>query len=103
MKKIKSFIDDKFNYLVIIILLLIFFKSCSISSNITMLRKEIKKSNSRIDSIPNRNELKIEGLRNEKRMIQSTDRKILDVNRENQIEEEISELEGKKKIKIQKN
>jgi hypothetical protein len=37
--------------------------------------------------------LKIEGLKSEKRMIQSTDRKILDVNRQTQIDEEINKLE----------
>jgi hypothetical protein len=92
MKNIKSFIDDKFNYLVLLLLLLIFLKSCSISSNIAFLRKEIKKTNLRIDSIPNKKDLKIEGLKNEKRMIQSTDRRILDVNRQNEIEEELKIL-----------
>ena len=92
MKNIKSFIDDKFNYLVLLVLLLIFLKSCSISSNVELLRKEIKKTNSRIDSIPNKRDLKIEGLKNEKRMIQSTDRRILDVDRQNEIEKELKIL-----------
>jgi hypothetical protein len=38
-------------------------------------------------------EIKIEGLKSEKRMIQSTDRKILDVNRQSEIDKEISNLE----------
>ena len=38
-------------------------------------------------------EIKLEGLRVEKRMIQSTDRKILDVNRQKEIDKEISKLE----------
>jgi hypothetical protein len=37
--------------------------------------------------------LKVEGLKAEKRMIQATDRKILDVNRQTQIDEEIKKLE----------
>ncbi len=37
----------------------------------------------------------IEGLKAEKRMIQATDRKILDVQRQTQIEEEIKVLESK--------
>jgi hypothetical protein len=41
--------------------------------------------------------LQIEGLKSEKRMIQSTDRKILDVNRQTQIDNEISSLEAKMK------
>ena len=40
--------------------------------------------------------LKIEGLKVEKRMIQSTDRKILDVNRQSEIDKEIQNLENKK-------
>ena len=37
-------------------------------------------------------ELKIMGLESEKRMIQATDRKLLDVQRQTQIEEEIKKL-----------
>ena len=38
--------------------------------------------------------LRIEGLKSEKRMIQATDRKILDVNRQTEIDNEISKLEN---------
>ena len=37
-------------------------------------------------------EIKIEGLKSEKRMIQSTDRKIFDVNRQTEIDKEIQSL-----------
>ena len=40
-------------------------------------------------------ELKIMGLESEKRMIQATDRKLLDVQRQTQIEEEIKKLNSK--------
>jgi hypothetical protein len=40
-----------------------------------------------------RKEMKIEGLKSEKRMIQATDRKMLDVQRQTQIESEINKLE----------
>jgi hypothetical protein len=40
-------------------------------------------------------ELKIMGLESEKRMIQATDRKLLDVQRQTQIEEEIKSLKTK--------
>ena len=40
--------------------------------------------------------LKIEGLKSEKRMIQATDRKILDVQRQNEIEKEINKIENEK-------
>ena len=39
--------------------------------------------------------LRIEGLKSEKRMIQATDRKLLDVQRQTQIEEEIKKLNSK--------
>jgi len=45
-----------------------------------------------IDKLPNNNDLKIEGLRNELRMIQATDRRMLDVRRQTEIEEEIKKL-----------
>ena len=38
-------------------------------------------------------QIKIEGLKSEKRMIQSTDRKIMDVNRQTEIDKEISQLD----------
>jgi hypothetical protein len=38
------------------------------------------------------NDIKIEGLKSEKRMIQSTDRKILDVQRQTEIDKELSKL-----------
>jgi len=37
--------------------------------------------------------IKVEGLKSEKRMIQSTDRKLLDVNRQSEIDKEIQKLE----------
>jgi hypothetical protein len=40
--------------------------------------------------------VEIEGLKAEKRMIQSTDRKIMDVNRQSQIDLEIKKLENSK-------
>ena len=40
-------------------------------------------------------ELKIMGLESEKRMIQATDRKLLDVQRQTEIEQEIDKLQGK--------
>ena len=46
-----------------------------------------------INKLPTKVDLEIEGLKSEKRMIQATDRKIFDVNRQNQIEQEIKKLE----------
>ncbi len=94
----KKFIEEKFTIIVLVIALLGFFKSCGDSREISKIRKELKDLN---DSTYNKKELdiklQIEGLKSEKRMIQSTDRKILDVNRQTQIDQEITVLEGKLK------
>ena len=94
----KKFVEEKFTIIVLVLALLGFFKSCGDSREITKIRKEITELK---DSTYSKNELdlriKIEGLKAEKRMIQSTDRKILDVTRQTQIDSEISALEGKLK------
>lgn len=94
----KKFIQDNFTTIVLVVLLLSFFKSCSDSREISKIKKEISIIK---DSCYNKKELdvrlQIEGLKSEKRMIQATDRKILDVNRQNQIESEIKVLEEKLK------
>jgi hypothetical protein len=94
----KKFVEEKFTIIVLVLALLGFFKSCGDSREITKIRKEITELK---DSTYSKNELdlriKIEGLKAEKRMIQSTDRKILDVTRQTQIDSEINTLEGKLK------
>ena len=59
------------------------------------LNKEIKSVNQSVDSLSTtlKKEIKIEGLKSEKRMIQATDRKMMDVNRQTEIDKEISELQ----------
>jgi hypothetical protein len=53
----------------------------SLRTEVVILKQELLK------------EIKIEGLKAEKRMIQSTDRKILDVNRQAEIDKELQQLE----------
>jgi hypothetical protein len=88
-----KFLNEHGTKIIILILVLIYFKSCSNGSNIKALKKEVVKIESKIDSLPTSRDIRIEGLKVEKRMIQSTDRKILDVNRQSEIEKEI---EGQK-------
>ncbi len=52
----------------------------SLKTEIKVLKQELQK------------EIKVEGLKVEKRMIQSTDRKILDVNRQAEIDKELQQL-----------
>ena len=85
-----------------LLIIFVFFKTCGTNGNInkvgnkTVENKEyISLTNKKIDSLALKlkKEIQIEGLKSEKRMIQSTDRKILDVNRQTEIDKEISELE----------
>ena len=79
-----------------VIALLGLLKSCGDGKEIAKMRKEIEAIK---DSTYTKNELNIElkimGLESEKRMIQATDRKLLDVQRQTQIEEEIKKLTSK--------
>ena len=83
------------------LLAVIFIRQCGANRDIDKLAKQSKIQTSILDSISSKEELRIlleiEGLKSEKRMIQSTDRRILDVNRQTEIDEEIKKLEKSKK------
>ena len=91
----KDFIKNNFTIIVLIIALLTLFKSCGDSRELSKMRKEIETIK---DSTYTKTELDVElkvmGLESEKRMIQATDRKLLDVQRQTQIEEEIKKLKS---------
>jgi 5-methylcytosine-specific restriction endonuclease McrBC GTP-binding regulatory subunit McrB len=79
-----------------VIALLGLFKSCGDSRELSKMRKEIQSiKDSTYTKTELNKELKIMGLESEKRMIQATDRKLLDVQRQSQIEEEIKILKSK--------
>lgn len=89
----KKFIENNFTIIVLVISLLVFFKGCADSRKLSKMSTDIQLIK---DSTYTKNELnkelKIMGLEAEKRMIQATDRKLLDVQRQTQIEEEIKRL-----------
>jgi len=93
----KKFIQNNFTVIVLVIAVLYLFKSCGDSRELSNIKKEIKAIK---DSTYTKTELgiqlKISGLEAEKRMIQATDRKMLDVQRQSQIDEEIKQLKGGK-------
>jgi len=93
----KKFIQTNFTVIVLVIAVLSLFKSCGDSRELSNIKKEI---NAIKDSTYTKTELgiqlKISGLESEKRMIQSTDRKMLDVQRQTQIDVEIKQLKGGK-------
>ena len=90
----KQFVEKNFTIIVLVIALLTFFKGCSDSREITKIKNEIKQIK---DSTYSKTELnivlQIEGLKSEKRMIQATDRKMLDVQRQTEIDNSISTLQ----------
>jgi hypothetical protein len=95
MKKLNTFITNHYPKIVICLIILIFFNTCGNPTK--SLNKKIDTLSQKIDSLESititRKELKIEGLKSEKRMIQSTDRKLLDVTRQSVIDNEIDSLE----------
>lgn len=98
----KKFIEKNFIIIVLIITVLSFLKGCNDSRKIVDLQKEVISLDHYIkDSTYNKQQLfliiEIEGLKSEKRMIQATDRKILDVQRQTEIDNEIKVKEEKLK------
>ena len=99
-----KFIDQHFTKIIIIILFIAFIQTCTISRKSSSLEKQSKITNARLDSIQTiifsktdiSKLIEIEGLKSEKRMIQATDRKIFDVNRQAEIDKEIKKLEANK-------
>jgi hypothetical protein len=73
-----------------------YFKSCGVDSELTKVKKELQASQQILKTLPTSKQLQIEGLKSEKRMIQATDRKLLDVQRQTQIEDEIKKIEETK-------
>jgi hypothetical protein len=92
----KNFIQKNFTIIVLVIALLGLFKSCGDGRELAKMRKEIESiKDSTYTKTELDKELKITGLESEKIMIQATDRKLLDVQRQTQIEEEIKSLKTK--------
>ena len=101
MNKINEFFTKHGSKVITILLVLVYFKSCGIDSELTRVKKELKIEHTAsaalkatVETLPTKLDLRIEGLKAEKRMIQGTDRKMLDVQRQNEIERLIDELEN---------
>lgn len=98
MKKIKNFFNENGYLLVVVLMFLLFMQNCNHNSHMKSLKKELITIQTTNDSLAKemQKEIKIEGLKSELRMIQATDRKILDVQRQNQIEVEIKNIQNTK-------
>jgi hypothetical protein len=66
-------------------------KSCGVDREVTKIKKQL----TTLDSLATKKDLEIEGLKAEKRMIQATDRKMLDVQRQSDIDTELKKLGAK--------
>lgn len=95
MNKLDNFLGKHSNKIILFLLLITFFRSCGTNTELKKLRKELQEQKTILNTLPNRKDLEIEGLKSEKRMIQSVDRKLLDVNRQSQIDLEIKKLQLK--------
>lgn len=94
MNKFNLFFEKHGLKVLLAFVLLTYLKACSVDSEVTLIKKEFRAQKEVIYALPTRIDVQIEGLKAEKRMIQGTDRKMLDVQRQNQIEKEIKELEA---------
>jgi hypothetical protein len=83
--------------ILLVLFVLLFFRSCGDGSELKKLRKEVESQREMLNNLPTKVDLQIEGLQAEKRMIQATDRNILDVRRQTEIEDLIRQLEESKK------
>jgi hypothetical protein len=95
MQKLELFLQKHGTKVVLMLLILIYSKSCGVDRELTKVKKELQASQEILKTLPTTKQMQVEGLKSEKRMIQATDRKILDVQRQTQIEEEIKKLETK--------
>jgi ABC-type enterochelin transport system substrate-binding protein len=78
--------------ILLVLFLLLLLKSCGTNSEVTKLRKEVETQREVLNNLPTKKDLQVEGLKSEKRMILATDRKMLDVQRQTEIDKEIDNL-----------
>ena len=95
MNKLDNFLSKHGIKIILGLVLILFLRSCGTNSELKKVKKELQTVQTGISNLPTRKDLEIEGLKAEKRMIQSVDRKILDVNRQSEIDGEIKKLQSK--------
>jgi len=102
MNKLDTFLKEHGTKLILVLLFLTYFKGCGNKSELKYIKKELKSmqvelnvQKETLNNLPTNLDIQIEGLKSEKRMIQSTDRRIFDVQRQNAIELLIEDLESK--------
>jgi len=93
MENFKRFLSKNFTLIVFIFLVIGWLKGCGDSKELGQIKDEIKAiKDSTYTKAELDKQLRIMSLETEKRFIQATDRKILDVNRQTQIDLELEKL-----------
>jgi len=99
MNKFNEFMDKHYRKIFFFLLVVIFVNTCGNPNK--SVNKRLDALTQQVDSLKSitvtGEDLEIEGLKSEKRMIQATDRKMLDVQRQSEIEKRIDSLEKIKK------
>jgi len=94
----KEFIIKNHAMITFFLLLSVYIRTCGTHNNTIKLKNKVETIENKMYSPEELNIIvQLEGLKVEKRMIQSTDRKILDVQRQSEIDKEINLLEKKLK------
>ena len=97
MNKFEAFIEKHFQKIAFFLLIVILFNTCG--NPVKPLNKRVDTLTTKIDSLSaisvNKKDLQIEGLKSERRMIQSVSRTLVDRERERSIDREIDSLSQK--------
>jgi len=94
----KDFIIKNHTLISFVLIFLLLVRTCGTHNNTIKIKDEIKDVKNKMYGLEEIDlMIRLEGLKTEKRMIQSTDRKILDVQRQSEIDKEINLLEKKLK------
>ena len=94
MKRIIEFINKYGMVIIVPLILIMFLKTCSTNGRVDGVTKEIEMTNQKVDTLKLeiQKEIQLEGLRSEKRMIQSISRTLIDRDREREIDKELENL-----------
>jgi hypothetical protein len=102
MKKLNEFLTKNGSKIIIVLLVLIYFKSCGIDTELVRVKKELKIEHTNyvelkkvIKTLPTKIDIEVEGLKAEYRAISASDRKTFDLKRQAEIVKEINKLEIK--------
>ncbi len=97
MNKFEAFVEKHFQKIALFLLVVIVFNTCG--NPVKPLNKRVDKLTTKIDSLSaisvNKKDLQIEGLKSERRMIQSVGRTLVDRDRERSIDRELDSLSQK--------